>query len=57
MDRHAQGRQLDLIELALSEAQRQRLGPFARSEIVSLLKLLIDECGTAHAKTNEADDE
>jgi hypothetical protein len=57
MERHAQDRQLDLLELATSAIQRQRLDPVARAEIASLLKLLLDECSAALAKTNEADDE
>jgi hypothetical protein len=43
MERHAQGRQLDLIELATSAILRQRHDPMARAEIVDLLKLLLNE--------------
>ena len=57
MEGQAQGRQLDLLELAASAIQRQRLDPTARAEIANLLKLLLNECSAALAKTSEADDE
>jgi hypothetical protein len=57
MERHAQCQQLDLLELATNAIQRQRLDPVARAEIVSLLKLLINECSAALAKAKGADDE
>jgi hypothetical protein len=43
--------------LATNVIQRQRLDPVARAEIVSLLKLLINECSAALAKAKGADDE
>jgi hypothetical protein len=57
MKRHAQWRQLDLHKLATTAIQRQRLDPMMRTELTSLLKLLINECSAALAKTKEADDE
>ena len=57
MKRHAQWRQLDLLKLATTAIQRQRLDPMMRAELTGLLKLLINECSAALAKANEADDE
>ena len=57
MKRHAQWRQLDLLKLATTAIQRQRLDPMMRAELTSLLKLLINECSAALAKAKEADDE
>jgi len=57
MDRHAQWRQLDLLELATSAIQRQRRDPMTRTEIINLLKLLLNEYSAALAKAKEADDE
>ncbi len=57
MDRHAQWQQLDLPELATSAIQRQRLDPMTRTEIINLLKLLLNEYSAALAKAKEADDE
>jgi hypothetical protein len=57
MERYARWRQLDLLELAMTALQRQRLDPMMRKELASLLKLLINECGATLAKTKEADDE
>ena len=57
MKRHAQWRQLDLLKLATTAIQRQRLDPMMRAELTGLLKLLINECSPALAKTKEADDE
>ena len=57
MDRHAQWRQLDLLELATSAIQRQRLDPMTRTEIINLLKLLLNEHSAALAKAKEAADE
>jgi hypothetical protein len=51
MERYAQWRQLDLLELAMTALQRQRLDPMMRKELASLLKLLINECGATLAKT------
>jgi len=57
MKRHAQWRQLDLLKLATTAIQRQRLDPMMRTELTGLLKLLINECSAALAKAKEADDE
>ena len=57
MKRHAQWRQLDLLKLATTAIQRQRLDPMMRAELTGLLRLLINECSAALAKVKEADDE
>ena len=57
MERHEEWRQLDLLELATSAIQRQRLDPMTRTEIISLLKLLLNEYSAVLAKAKEADDE
>jgi hypothetical protein len=57
MEQHAQWRQLDLLEIATSAIQRQRLDPMIRGEVTVLLKLLLNESGAALAKTKEADNE
>ena len=57
MEQHARWRQLDLLVLATSAIQRQRLDPMICSEVAGLLKLLLNECSAARAKAKEADDE
>jgi hypothetical protein len=57
MEQHARWRQLDLVVLAKSAIQHQRLDPMVRSEVTGLLKLLLNECSTAPATAKEADDE
>ena len=57
MEQHTRWQQLDLLVLATGAIQRRRLDPVLRSEVAGLLKLLLNECSAAHAKTKEADDE
>ena len=57
MEQNAQWRQLDLLVLATSAIQRQRLDPMVRAEVTALLKLLLNEYSAALAKAKEADDE
>jgi hypothetical protein len=57
MERHAQWRQLDLLEVASTAIQQQRLDPMMRTELTGLLKLLINECSAALAKAKEAGNE
>jgi hypothetical protein len=57
MKRDTQWRQLDLLNLATTAIQRQRLDPMMRAELTGLLKLLINECSAALAKAKETDDE
>jgi hypothetical protein len=57
MEGDAQLRQLDLLELATTAIQRQRLDPMMRTELTGLLKLLIGECSAGLARAKEADDE
>jgi hypothetical protein len=57
MQNAQQRQQLDLLELTTNAIQRHRLDPIVRAEIVSLLKLLINECSAALAKAKGADDE
>ena len=54
--RHPRWRQLDLLECAASASQQQ-LDPIVRAEVISLLKLLLNEQCTARPKAKEADDE
>jgi hypothetical protein len=57
MEQRAEWRQLDLLVLATSAIQRQRLDPIIRAEITGLLKLLIIECSAAPSKAKGAGDE
>ena len=57
MEQHARWRQLDLVVLAKSAIEHQRLDSTVRSEVTGLLKLLINECSAAPATAKEADDE
>jgi hypothetical protein len=54
---HAQWGQLDLLVVANSELQCQRLDPMVRVEVTGLLKLLLNESIAALAKATEAADE
>ena len=49
-------RQLDLLEFATTVSQH-RLDPMIRAEVISLLKLLLDERHAARAAAKGADDE
>jgi hypothetical protein len=53
---NAQRQQLDLLELTTNAIHRHRIDPIDRAEIVSLLKLLINECSAA-LPAKGADDE
>jgi hypothetical protein len=57
MEQHARWRQLDLVVLATSAIQQQRLDPMIRSQVTGLLKRLLNECSAAPAMAKEADDE
>ena len=57
MEQHPRWRQLDLVVLATSAIQQQRLDPMIRSQVTGLLKLLLNECSAAPATPKEADDE
>lgn len=46
-----------LLELTTTAIRDQRLDPKVRSEVTGLLKLLLDECSAALAKTREANNE
>ena len=52
MERHAQWRQLDLLELAMTALQRQRLDPMMRKELASLTKAP-DQRMRRHPRKNE----
>ncbi len=56
-EQNAQWRQLDLLVLATSAIQRQRLDPMVRAEVTALLKLLLNEYCAVLAKAKEAGDE
>ena len=51
-----QWQQLDLLEFATSVSQH-RLDPMIRTELINLLKLLLDEHRAARAAAKGADDE
>ena len=57
MERHARWRQLDLPVLDKSAIPHQRFDSLNRSEITSLLKLLLNECVAGTARVKEADNE
>jgi hypothetical protein len=57
MEQNAQWRQLDLLVLATSAIQRQRLDPMIRAEVIALLKLLLNEYSAVLAKAKEAGNE
>jgi hypothetical protein len=57
MKQNAQWRQLDLLVLATSAIQRQRLDPMIRAEVIALLKLLLNEYSAVLAKAKEAGNE
>ena len=56
MEQRAEWQQLDLLVLATSAIQRQRLDPMVRAEITGLLKLLIIECSAAPSKAGAGDE-
>jgi hypothetical protein len=49
--------QLDLLILTAGAIQHPELDPIVRSEVTSLLQLLLKECSAVPAKAREADDE
>lgn len=57
MEQHQRWQQLDLLVLHKSAIQHQRLDPVIRSEVISLLKLLLSECVATAARAKGADDE
>jgi hypothetical protein len=57
MEQDAEWRQLDLLVLATSASQRQRLDRMVRAEVTGLLKLLLEEYSAALAKAKEVADE
>jgi hypothetical protein len=57
MEQNAQWRQLDLLVLATSAIQGQRLDPMIRAEVTALLKLLLNEYSAVLAKAKEAGNE
>ena len=50
-------RQLDLLIHTAGATQHPQLDPIVRSEVTSLLQLLLKKCGAVPAKVQEADDE
>lgn len=50
-------RQLDLLVLAAGAIRHPQFDPIVRSEVTSLLGLLLKECSVVPAKAQEADDE
>ena len=57
MEQDSEWRQLDLLVLATSASQRQRLDRMVRAEVTGLLKLLLEEYSAALAKAKEVADE
>jgi hypothetical protein len=56
IQRHPRWRQFDLLECTTSASQ-QRLDPMVRAEVISLLKLLLNEHRAARTEAKGADDE
>jgi hypothetical protein len=56
MEQHPRSQQLDLLVLAASEIERQRLNPASRSEIIVLLQALLNECVIANPNVEVDDD-
>jgi hypothetical protein len=56
MEQHPRSQQLDLLVLAASEVERQRLNPAIRSEIIDLLQALLNECVVANPNVEVDDD-
>jgi hypothetical protein len=56
MEHHPRSQQLDLLVLAASEIERQRLNPASRSEIIVLLQALLNECVIANPNAEVNDD-
>lgn len=56
MEQRSRWQQLDLLVLATSEVERQRLNPAIRSEIVGLLQALLNECVVANPNVEVDDD-
>jgi hypothetical protein len=57
MERHARWRQLDLLMLDKRATQLQRLEALSRSEITTLLRLLLNECVANAASVKDPDNE
>jgi hypothetical protein len=49
--------QLDLLVRTAGAIRHPQFNPIIRSEVTSLLQLLLKECSAAPAKAREADDE
>ena len=56
MEQHPRTQQLDLLVLATSEIERQRLKPASRSEIIVLFQALLTECVVANPNVEVNDD-
>ena len=56
MEQHPRAQALDLLVLATSEIERQRLNPASRSEIIILFQALLTECVVTKPNV-EADDD
>jgi len=57
MEQHPRWQQLDLLVLATSKVERQRLNQAIGSEIVDLLQALLNECVVANPNVEVDDDE
>jgi len=56
MEQQARAQQLDLLVLATSEIERQRLNPASRSEIIILFQALLSECVVTNPNVEVDDD-
>jgi hypothetical protein len=56
MEQHPRAQQFDLLVLATSEIERQRLNPASRSEIIILFLALLTECVVTNPNVEVDDD-
>jgi hypothetical protein len=56
MEQHPRAQQFDLLVLATSEIERQRLNPASRSEIIILFQALLTECVVTNPNVEVDDD-
>ena len=56
MEQQPRAQQLDLLVLAISEIERQRLNPASRSEIIILFQALLTECVVTNPNVGVDDD-
>ncbi len=57
MEQHPRWQQLDLLVLAASEVERKQVNPAIRSEIIDLLRALLNACVVTNPNVEVDDDE